>query len=107
FFSSRRRHTRFSRDWSSDVCSSDLQERRALLGQLCRKYGETVDDVLAWAENAAKRLAELDGDDDRGEALRAEQAELAETMEGLEIGRASCREGGESAAAGRAREKTE
>src|SRR5690606_8862911 len=26
FFSSRRRHTRFSRDWSSDVCSSDLVE---------------------------------------------------------------------------------
>src|SRR5690606_39492778 len=26
FFSSRRRHTRFSRDWSSDVCSSDLSE---------------------------------------------------------------------------------
>src|SRR5690606_39717044 len=25
-FSSRRRHTRFSRDWSSDVCSSDLAE---------------------------------------------------------------------------------
>src|SRR5256884_4101041 len=25
FFSSRRRHTRCSRDWSSDVCSSDLQ----------------------------------------------------------------------------------
>src|SRR5690606_40800602 len=24
FISSRRRHTRFSRDWSSDVCSSDL-----------------------------------------------------------------------------------
>src|SRR6266700_7822563 len=24
FFLSRRRHTRFSRDWSSDVCSSDL-----------------------------------------------------------------------------------
>src|SRR5690606_40016815 len=32
YFSSRRRHTRFSRDWSSDVCSSDLcvdQLRRA------------------------------------------------------------------------------
>src|SRR2546422_11587520 len=27
FFSSRRRHTRCSRDWSSDVCSSDLYER--------------------------------------------------------------------------------
>src|SRR5690606_34824592 len=26
FFSSRRRHTRFSRDWSSDVCSSDLTQ---------------------------------------------------------------------------------
>src|SRR5690606_39809459 len=26
FCSSRRRHTRFSRDWSSDVCSSDLKE---------------------------------------------------------------------------------
>src|SRR5690606_40806247 len=28
FFSSRRRHTRFSRDWSSDVCSSDLSRSR-------------------------------------------------------------------------------
>src|SRR6266700_4291163 len=28
FFSSRRRHTRFSRDWSSDVCSSDLGGKR-------------------------------------------------------------------------------
>src|SRR5690606_39963157 len=28
FFSSRRRHTRFSRDWSSDVCSSDLPTAR-------------------------------------------------------------------------------
>src|SRR5688572_31489662 len=26
FFSSRRRHTRFDSDWSSDVCSSDLQQ---------------------------------------------------------------------------------
>src|SRR5256886_11194885 len=27
FFSSRRRHTRFDCDWSSDVCSSDLGKR--------------------------------------------------------------------------------
>src|SRR5215203_1260347 len=27
FFSSRRRHTRYWRDWSSDVCSSDLLQR--------------------------------------------------------------------------------
>src|SRR5947209_3101663 len=39
FFSSRRRHTRYWRDWSSDVCSSDLgraepssRDRRALSG---------------------------------------------------------------------------
>src|SRR5690606_31259965 len=35
FFSSRRRHTRFSRDWSSDVCSSDL-------GLVCAYPAETV-----------------------------------------------------------------
>src|SRR2546429_5221793 len=34
FFSSRRRHTRCSRDWSSDVCSSDLarQAVREIVG---------------------------------------------------------------------------
>src|SRR3712207_8422811 len=35
FFSSRRRHTRYWRNWSSDVCSSDLWSRwatRCLLG---------------------------------------------------------------------------
>src|SRR3712207_7703145 len=36
FFSSRRRHTRYWRDWSSDVCSSDLEagllEGRTVLG---------------------------------------------------------------------------
>src|SRR5688572_31629583 len=45
FFSSRRRHTRFDCDWSSDVCSSDLQgrglprgaERSALAGEGARR----------------------------------------------------------------------
>src|SRR2546429_7253299 len=36
FFSSRRRHTRCSRDWSSDVCSSDL----SVLGRLNDALGE-------------------------------------------------------------------
>src|SRR2546428_2211494 len=31
FFSSRRRHTRSDRDWSSDVCSSDLVSLRQML----------------------------------------------------------------------------
>src|SRR5690625_5512600 len=30
FYSSRRRHTRWPRDWSSDVCSSDLSQRTLL-----------------------------------------------------------------------------
>src|SRR2546430_4503452 len=33
FFSSRRRHTRFDCDWSSDVCSSDLMKRFVLLDE--------------------------------------------------------------------------
>src|SRR5260370_38771392 len=32
FFSSRRRHTRFKCDWSSDVCSSDLKLCEAYIG---------------------------------------------------------------------------
>src|ERR1041385_4866510 len=35
FFSSRRRHTRCSRDWSSDVCSSDLSLRRSRGAPVC------------------------------------------------------------------------
>src|SRR5690242_21009976 len=36
FFSSRRRHTRLTCDWSSDVCSSDLSRRH---GQECSAAG--------------------------------------------------------------------
>src|SRR5690625_2436608 len=45
FYSSRRRHTRWPRDWSSDVCSSDLTGREArkdLIGKLRRKEMVTV-----------------------------------------------------------------
>src|SRR5437868_15519876 len=38
FFSSRRRHTRSKRDWSSDVCSSDLPSRnRASIRPMVRR----------------------------------------------------------------------
>ena len=40
-----------------------LQDRRAALAALQRKYGPTLDDVLAWAEAGSARLGEL-GDDD-------------------------------------------
>src|SRR2546430_12126162 len=39
FFSSRRRHTRFDCDWSSDVCSSDLVADAHVLDCRRRKTG--------------------------------------------------------------------
>src|SRR5690625_6350843 len=44
FFSSRRRHTRWPRDWSSDVCSSDLEQERFRLQQLWYKYAKKIAD---------------------------------------------------------------
>src|SRR2546429_3819306 len=46
FFSSRRRHTRCSRDWSSDVCSSDLTHDAIEL-QLLDLAAKTVQPVTA------------------------------------------------------------
>src|SRR5256884_25416 len=43
FFSSRRRHTRCSRDWSSDVCSSDLFLRDEHGKRLLAALGPVVD----------------------------------------------------------------
>src|SRR2546430_5924442 len=40
FFSSRRRHTRFDCDWSSDVCSSDLVTLFASQGSLTEKVAQ-------------------------------------------------------------------
>src|SRR2546430_5840354 len=39
FFSSRRRHTRFDCDWSSDVCSSDLRGRVSIALRLGLRWG--------------------------------------------------------------------
>ncbi|MET0929732.1 MAG: DNA repair protein RecN [Aeromicrobium sp.] len=55
---------------------ASLQQRRAELAGLQRKYGPTLDDVLAWAEKSAARLGELGNDDASIEALEAEQAAL-------------------------------
>ena len=57
-----------------------VQERRAALGVLTRKYGETVDEVLDWSQRAAARLDELVTADDRVERLGAEVAELQEAV---------------------------
>src|SRR6266487_7090064 len=50
FFSSRRRHTRWTGDWSSDVCSSDLVE----LGELVSR---SVDALRATIDAAEKEIA--------------------------------------------------
>src|SRR3712207_8000983 len=50
FFSSRRRHTRYWRDWSSDVCSSDLQATSNLpfAAILQRRQRLVVGEVGLW-----------------------------------------------------------
>src|SRR2546430_5493773 len=57
-FSSRRRHTRFDCDWSSDVCSSDLEEVLAVLdreqpvGVVTQFGGQTPLRLARWIEGA-------------------------------------------------------
>ncbi len=53
-----------------------VQDRRAALATLTRRYGETVDDVLAWSSEAARRLLTLDDDDSRVQQLRERREEL-------------------------------
>src|SRR6266403_3682782 len=50
FFSSRRRHTRSLRDWSSDVCSSDLsaQDHRGNLAAGARGVGRPLNERDRW-----------------------------------------------------------
>src|SRR5207247_8148916 len=57
FFSSRRRHTRSTRDWSSDVCSSDLGDR--LLTRHRALPDGTADEERAEALEVQRRLLRL------------------------------------------------
>src|SRR5699024_11462982 len=77
FFSSRRRHTRSKRDWSSDVCSSDL------VGHL--RLDPRPGAVVAAAARCGARVVE------------ALLQEGHPALPGGEIGRASCRERVETA----------
>ncbi|WP_031511107.1 DNA repair protein RecN [Streptomyces megasporus] len=60
-----------------------VEERRAALAHLTRKYGEDITAVLAWAEESAARLAELDSDDDRIAELTAERDALRARLSDL------------------------
>src|SRR5699024_11825608 len=82
FFSSRRRHTRSKRDWSSDVCSSDLVQF-GWLPQIYRDAG--LDPVLAGIMLTIVTFGGLPG------GFLAPQI-IVRGIAPREIGRASCRE---------------
>src|SRR5690606_7758687 len=70
FFSSRRRHTRFSRDWSSDVCSSDLV--------LCFK-GTDPKDQFGYMQDQFTAIATAVGKEEEAKkALDALDAKIAD-----------------------------
>src|SRR2546429_8561445 len=80
FFSSRRRHTRCSRDWSSDVCSSDLSMRKTGGGAIVNissaggmmAYPNTAAYVASkWGLRGLTKTAALElGRDNRSEERR-------------------------------------
>lgn len=53
---------------------AEIEDRRAALAKLVRKYAPSIDEVLVWAEEARARYAELQDDSTRIEALDAEVA---------------------------------
>ncbi len=57
-----------------------IYERRAVLRGLTRKYAEDTDGVIAWADRARARLAELDTSDEALEELERERGRLADEV---------------------------
>src|SRR5205807_4226076 len=76
FFSSRRRHTRLQGDWSSDVCSSDLQVDQLPVVRLAQQ--------LLYLSRLDRRFVPLDLRHRLAELLRAHRAGLpAQPTDGL------------------------
>src|SRR5205809_1640302 len=92
FFSSRRRHTRCSRDWSSDVCSSDLLPAE----ELAKLEAANTDRPAAQAFFGiqARNLARLNTAGARI-VLGSDGNRPWGPHEEMQIGRASCRETGQ------------
>src|SRR5256886_4425530 len=84
FFSSRRRHTRFDCDWSSDVCSSDLVDTIGACGPEAVEF--LVRQVREWV--GPQVPLHFHGHNDFGMATACAVA----AVRAGEIGRASCRE---------------
>src|SRR5215469_6622771 len=83
FFSSRRRHTRSLRDWSSDVCSSDLVDGDQWTGKLgeeateareAEALGRHVDELVAALRHGRHAAAHLDAVHGGGEIGRRDAA---------------------------------
>src|SRR5205809_5711893 len=86
FFSSRRRHTRCSRDWSSDVCSSDLPVYRVARKRQADGDGRGVKTICG----VAYLLRPTDAEQTESAHRRHQGVEPGEYIH--QIGRASCRE---------------
>src|SRR5207245_8597979 len=95
FFSSRRRHTRCYRDWSSDVCSSDLWNFWAV----ARKKSMRLLRLWVWLAllpgMTARETARAAAHSTAGQQPAAPASQMTSGMD-IEIGRASCRERGRS-----------
>src|SRR5207249_9241927 len=99
FFSSRRRHTRSKRDWSSDVCSSDLICGGELRGDSRGFAGSGIVWTCARSVHGSGAIAA--GADPRSAGRNAVSGRSGRA----EIGRASCRERVEIAEGGGAIKK--
>src|SRR5947209_585209 len=92
--SSRRRHTRYWRDWSSDVCSSDLRRPLAVLIPERRSQAYVLPIRGAFLRGDRRRCATGKHSGRRGRrgSSRRGRGSRRRARSGLEIGRASCRE---------------
>src|SRR5205085_11004028 len=79
FFSSRRRHTRFDCDWSSDVCSSDL--RRARMNSGAR--GDTELTPVRIEERGALAVIRINRPEQRNSLSVATLSELEQAFSNL------------------------
>ncbi len=62
---------------------AEVEDRRAALKALTRKYGDGIDEVLAWAADAGERLSTLDVSEDALAALAAERDAAGVEVAGL------------------------
>src|SRR2546430_8005069 len=84
FFSSRRRHTRFDCDWSSDVCSSDLDAKQLSYAYVIPGGAARVAVPIDQPTAEVDLLVE--------DTVATVTAARLDTLGVQEIGRASCRE---------------